>query len=191
MNVKVLPWPIFDSKVISPPSLFAILLHMYSPRPLPLTFIFSVDYNNPNSLKSFGLSSSFIPTPLSITSIINLGGLSYKVHTICTLPPIEVNFKALFWRLSTIYYNLCSSVLTRYFSTKPMNYELRLIWLKLAFSYWSSMISLIDFRMSKVEELILKLFDSSWASDNMSLTVRFSSFDDDSRVLVLEIRVLA
>ena len=54
------------------------------------------------------------------------------------------------------------------------------MWLKSALSYWMDMTSATASLMSNVERLIRNLSFSIWAKDNMSFTVKFSFFDEDS-----------
>jgi len=69
-KVKMLPSPRVDSQLTDPPNSFDISLQMCKPRPMPSVFAFLDTLRKPNSLNSFGLSSSAIPSPLSSTLIL-------------------------------------------------------------------------------------------------------------------------
>ena len=55
--------------MISPSNIFVIFLVICKPKPIPFVFSYFVDSRKPNSWKSFGMSSVFIPMPVSSTYI--------------------------------------------------------------------------------------------------------------------------
>jgi len=69
VNSNIVSTPGVEETVIFPPNLLMIFLEIWSPRPMPFTFIYWVFSKNPKSLNNLGMSYSLIPTPLSFTSI--------------------------------------------------------------------------------------------------------------------------
>ena len=95
---------------------------------MPFVFMPFVESKKPNSLKSFSLSSYFIPIPLSITCISIIPTFSsfmasknnfedrlgidksstqlIFLQIIVTLPPVVLNLIAFYMRFKKTYYNL-------------------------------------------------------------------------------------
>ncbi len=125
-RIKDVPTCHCDLQIISPPNFSAIILHIWSPRPIPFVLIWLVSSRNPNSLNNLFKSFSFIPIPESSTTIsrtpcfafytisTKLGSSGYyKLEMLLitfpftlTNPPLLVNFKALDIRFRIIWDNL-------------------------------------------------------------------------------------
>ena len=99
LKVKTLPWPIpSDSTAMLPPLFSVIYCTIYRPNPIPLLFCSAVRCSFPNCLNNRGMSSAFIPQPLSYTRTINLLW-SDSYRTLIQMLPWAVNFSALLIKL--------------------------------------------------------------------------------------------
>ena len=129
------PFPYSDFTVMDPPNYSAIFLDITSPRPIPCVLTPFKFCTYPNSLNSFCLSWSLIPTPVSLTEILRYNwwllfddesiymfGLpcygsiwfysitaDFSMLTVILTSPSRVYFKAFDYRFNKIYLILCSS----------------------------------------------------------------------------------
>ena len=111
VNLKTEPTPGYDTKLILPPNISTIFSEITRPRPIPLVFIASVSFTNPNSLKSLSWSCCLIPTPVSSTSIWrNFCSYVINIWALISILPVSVNFKAFDYRLSKTCWILFMSV---------------------------------------------------------------------------------
>ena len=97
-----------DSTLMLPLLAATSYAHMFKPKPIP-SGLRSADCSSfPNCLNKFFLSSSVIPTPVSLTLTRSLDS-ALSQYAVRIMLPAFVNLRLFFVRLISIYFNLTSS----------------------------------------------------------------------------------
>lgn len=152
-NVKLVPLPHTETKLISPPNYWMIFFEICRPRPIPLVLNYLDDSKKPNNSNNLSLSLSWIPMPVSETDIWIIPCLaalkasiwcrnsrSYSdlinLHFNSTFPPYYVNLSAFDCKFSKTCWILYLSLQIKLSFSKPSKTAKRSTSRYSALSFW-------------------------------------------------------